>query len=94
VTSNRLHTLAIPNASGLSWAYSTFKQCPLKIIHIKSPVRAWEMVYIPFDEDPALMGLLKYTEIESPYVFDPPLIFYIEFPCAAHSEKPKHRILF
>ncbi|KAJ7860508.1 hypothetical protein B0H13DRAFT_2282648 [Mycena leptocephala] len=52
VKSKRLHTLAIPNASGLSWAYSMFKQCPLKHPH-KKP-------------GPALMGLLKYTEIESP----------------------------
>ncbi|KAJ7932736.1 hypothetical protein B0H13DRAFT_768679 [Mycena leptocephala] len=57
----RLHTLAIPKVSGLFWAYSTFKQCPLQIIHIKRPVMEWERSYL-LDMDPVLMGLLKFSE--------------------------------
>ncbi|KAJ6515265.1 hypothetical protein C8R45DRAFT_955868 [Mycena sanguinolenta] len=57
--SNRLHTLTIPEATSLSWVYSTFKGCPLKAIHIKEPLTQWDRID---KTDPLLMALLKYTE--------------------------------
>ncbi|KAJ7237711.1 hypothetical protein B0H12DRAFT_1057149 [Mycena haematopus] len=62
VESKRLHTLAIPSATGLSWAYSIFKGCPLKSIVIKRPVATWERSELPFEKDPVLMALLKFAE--------------------------------
>ncbi|KAJ6515264.1 hypothetical protein C8R45DRAFT_955864 [Mycena sanguinolenta] len=57
--SNRLHTLTIPEATSLSWVYSTFKGCPLKAIHIKEPLTRWDRID---KTDPLLMALLKYAE--------------------------------
>ncbi|KAJ6567103.1 hypothetical protein B0H19DRAFT_1139456 [Mycena capillaripes] len=65
VKSKRLHTLIIPQASGLSWAYSEFKQCPLQIIRIKRPIWHWEQRYIP-KADPALLALLEFSEQSPP----------------------------
>ncbi|KAJ7237745.1 hypothetical protein B0H12DRAFT_1138509 [Mycena haematopus] len=54
----RLHTLALPSTSGLSWAYSTLKGCPLQAIHIKDlPTPAARSV---LEKDPVLMALLKF----------------------------------
>ncbi|KAJ6567041.1 hypothetical protein B0H19DRAFT_1374372 [Mycena capillaripes] len=61
VKSKRLHTLIIPGASGLSWAYSAFKKCPLQVIRIKQPIRHWDRHYIS-NADPVLMALLQFTE--------------------------------
>ncbi|KAJ7684347.1 hypothetical protein DFH06DRAFT_1288685 [Mycena polygramma] len=55
----RLHTLAIPSAGSLSWAYSKFKQCPLQTIHIKEHVWPWEKHCL--DEQPALKPLLRFN---------------------------------
>ncbi|KAJ6567093.1 hypothetical protein B0H19DRAFT_1139424 [Mycena capillaripes] len=57
----RLHTLIIPQAVGLSWAYSTFKKCPLQVIRIKQPIWDWEKPCIP-RADPVLMALLQFSE--------------------------------
>jgi hypothetical protein len=94
VKSKRLHTLVVPKASSVFWAYSTFKQCPLQVMRIKKPVSMLERRYVTFENDATLVGLLKYTESEGPYVSDPPLIFQINFFCAAPSARPKHRLLF
>ncbi|KAJ7875669.1 hypothetical protein B0H13DRAFT_1893997 [Mycena leptocephala] len=45
VKSKRLHTLVVPKASSVSWAYSTFKQCPLQVMRIKRPVSTLERRY-------------------------------------------------
>ncbi|KAF7335267.1 F-box domain-containing protein [Mycena sanguinolenta] len=55
----RLHTLTIPEATGLSWVYSTLKGCPLRAIHIKQPLKQWDRID---KTDPVLMALVKYTE--------------------------------
>ncbi|KAJ7905882.1 hypothetical protein B0H13DRAFT_1716676 [Mycena leptocephala] len=60
--SKRLHTLTILKAGALPWAYSVFKECPLQAIHIKRSLWAWERLCAPFDKDPALKALLKFTE--------------------------------
>ncbi|KAF7359035.1 F-box domain-containing protein [Mycena sanguinolenta] len=61
--SKRLHTLAIPCSTGLSWTYLALKECPLEVIHIKQPVSQWERER--FDKDPELKALLKYTEVSA-----------------------------
>ncbi|KAJ6567118.1 hypothetical protein B0H19DRAFT_719198 [Mycena capillaripes] len=61
VKSKRLHTLIISQVGTLSWAYSTFKQCPLQVIRIKQPIWHWEQRYIP-RADPVLMALLQFSE--------------------------------
>ncbi|KAJ7906831.1 hypothetical protein B0H13DRAFT_2662655 [Mycena leptocephala] len=66
VKSKRLHTLVVPKASSVSWAYSTFKQCPLQVVRIKRPVSTLERRYVTFENDATLVGLLKYTESEGP----------------------------
>ncbi|KAF7353879.1 hypothetical protein MVEN_01073800 [Mycena venus] len=57
----RLHKLSIPNADSLSWAYSSFKECPLEVIRIKKSVSKWERKELPF-QNSVLMALLDYTE--------------------------------
>ncbi|KAJ7237746.1 hypothetical protein B0H12DRAFT_1138520 [Mycena haematopus] len=54
----RLRTLAIPSAAGLSWAYSTLKGCPLQIIHLKKPPTP--ATRSDLEKDPVLMALLKF----------------------------------
>ncbi|KAK7014212.1 F-box domain-containing protein [Favolaschia claudopus] len=68
VTTKPLHTLSIPSIPALSWAYHTFKACPLKTILIKDPLTFWDRSDIP-EHDPILMSLLKFTK--HPTQFDP-----------------------
>ncbi|KAF7335266.1 F-box domain-containing protein [Mycena sanguinolenta] len=77
--SKRLHTLVIHSAISLSWAYSTFKECPLKLIRLKQPATQSDRID---KTDPVLMALLQYTEaphfpkwdrlcvLELPYIFE------------------------
>ncbi|KAJ7684338.1 hypothetical protein DFH06DRAFT_4711 [Mycena polygramma] len=58
----RLHTLVIPMASGVSWAYSTFKKCPLKAIYIQQPVGTFERRYVDNLKDPSLAALLRFRD--------------------------------
>ncbi|KAF8211719.1 hypothetical protein K438DRAFT_56853 [Mycena galopus ATCC 62051] len=54
----RLHTLAISTVRDASWAYSKFKECPLKVIHVKQQVLPWSTL----PKDPVITALLKFTE--------------------------------
>ncbi|KAJ7334896.1 hypothetical protein DFH08DRAFT_1083415 [Mycena albidolilacea] len=64
IRSKRLQALAISFVSTSSWAYDTFKECPLKVIQAKQPVQEWERThYLPrLKNDPKLMALLKFTD--------------------------------
>ncbi|KAF8211721.1 hypothetical protein K438DRAFT_2011212, partial [Mycena galopus ATCC 62051] len=59
----RLHTLTIPTVHHASWAYSKFKECPLKVIHVKQPLGPWHRP-TP-QKDPVITALLKFTEISN-----------------------------
>ncbi|KAJ7896788.1 hypothetical protein B0H14DRAFT_2678749 [Mycena olivaceomarginata] len=65
IKSRRLHTLAIPHVSASLWAYDTFKECPLKAIHIKKPLEQYQRnPYLSrFKMVPKLMALLKFTDM-------------------------------
>ncbi|KAJ7684366.1 hypothetical protein DFH06DRAFT_1155424 [Mycena polygramma] len=63
--SKRLHTLSIPGADCLNWAYETFKSCPLKAIHLKRPMGRWDQRHMPA-ENTTLMALLKFREAPTP----------------------------
>ncbi|KAJ7684387.1 hypothetical protein DFH06DRAFT_1155504 [Mycena polygramma] len=81
--SMRLHTLSIPSANCLDWAYPTFKSCPLQAIHIKAPVWPWERM--PAENTP-LRALVKFREAPAPgqvKVLEP-----IELPQIAPSLDP------
>ncbi|KAJ7699467.1 hypothetical protein B0H14DRAFT_3653002 [Mycena olivaceomarginata] len=64
IRSKRLQALVISFVSTSSWAYDTFKECPLKVIQAKQPVQEWERTYyLPrLKNDPKLMALLKFTD--------------------------------
>ncbi|KAJ7891400.1 hypothetical protein B0H14DRAFT_2688893 [Mycena olivaceomarginata] len=79
----RLHTLALPSIEGLAWADTIFKRCPLKVIHIKTPVKNWDERYIP-ETDPVLMSLLKFERWALPKVQEPAA----ELPLIAPSLNP------
>ncbi|KAJ7684363.1 hypothetical protein DFH06DRAFT_1462712 [Mycena polygramma] len=66
--SGRLHTLSIPFADCLDWAYQTLKSCPLQSIHIKTPVAYYDRGYIP-DKNPAVMALLKFRDAPTTSLF-------------------------
>ncbi|KAJ7694481.1 hypothetical protein B0H14DRAFT_3043875 [Mycena olivaceomarginata] len=62
--SKRLHTVAISIASSAAWAYHMFKQCPLKTIHVKTPLlpserNRWDL---RLEKDPELRRLLKFVD--------------------------------
>ncbi|KAJ7896791.1 hypothetical protein B0H14DRAFT_2495284 [Mycena olivaceomarginata] len=63
IKSKRLHALVIPRVSASLWAYDMLKECPLKVIYIKEPLKQYERThYLPrFKNEPKLMALLKFT---------------------------------
>ncbi|KAJ7715933.1 hypothetical protein B0H14DRAFT_3013585 [Mycena olivaceomarginata] len=83
----RLHTLALPSIEGLAWADTIFKRCPLKVIHIKTPVKNWDERYIP-ETDPVLMSLLKFERWALPKVYDAILARILYFAMAVPSRLP------
>ncbi|KAK7063583.1 F-box domain-containing protein [Favolaschia claudopus] len=62
VKAKRLDTLTIQSSFCLSWAYSQFKDCPLKAIHIRRPVSTAERRLLIPSKDPDLMALLKFSD--------------------------------
>ncbi|KAJ6455953.1 hypothetical protein C8R47DRAFT_1228026 [Mycena vitilis] len=76
----RLHTLVIPRADGVSWAYSALKKCPLKAIYIQRPIMSFERRYVENLTDPSLEALLKFrdaptfqTKVQEPLELPPSL---------------------
>ncbi|KAJ7896786.1 hypothetical protein B0H14DRAFT_2678734 [Mycena olivaceomarginata] len=65
IKSRRLQILVIPHVSASLWAYDTFKECPLKAIHIKKPLEQYQRnPYLSrFKMVPKLMALLKFTDM-------------------------------
>ncbi|KAJ7041956.1 hypothetical protein C8F04DRAFT_111875 [Mycena alexandri] len=54
--SQRLHTLYLPKASAVGWAWPELKKCPLRTIHVKKPHEFYE--FLP--SDPEVQSLLRF----------------------------------
>ncbi|KAJ7684328.1 hypothetical protein DFH06DRAFT_1312766 [Mycena polygramma] len=84
--SKRLHTLVIPSATGLSWAYSALEKCPLQAIHIEQTTSVFQQRYVDNLEDASLQALVKFRD--APAFSKAKVQASLEFPQIAPSLDP------